>query len=118
MKTIEALVNGQVVASVSSSRWELSLNHIINYVSMYEETENVDLRVFNSEEEVNITEQLTDLVDELLYDKAQEEVSDAFSNNDFVKWQKDRESMLSEISALKGEVRYWQAQAMGSGNRD
>jgi len=98
MKTIEVLVDGQVMASVAASRWELVLNHILNYVSLYEETDEVSLRVFNS------------------FDEADSPA--AFSDNDFVKWQEDRQNFLSEISTLQGEVRYWQSQAMRSGNRD
>ena len=112
MKTIEALVNGQVVASVSGSRWELSLNHIINYVSMYEETEDVELRVYNSDEEVKDTLRFAD---DLTHE---EEERVAFSDSDFVRWQEDREKFLETISSLQGEVRYCQTQAMGSGNRD
>lgn len=60
MKTIEIVVGGQVVSSVSGPRWELVLNHALNYVNLYEEDGEIELRVYNSDAEWEAEQEDTD----------------------------------------------------------
>ena len=42
----------------------------------------------------------------------------AYSDNDFVRWNLDRQAMTDRINELQGEVVYWQREAMKNQGRD
>ena len=42
----------------------------------------------------------------------------AYSDNDFVKWNLERQAMVERINALQDEVMYWQREAMKQQGRD
>lgn len=68
-----------------------------------------------SEDKDETIANLSTLVDDLLYEKQQ---TPAYSDNDFVKWNLERQAMVERINVLQDEVMYWQREAMKQQGRD